>query len=473
GRTTQYVPVPKHEQLKPALTNDEILEVARCAICIEEHYGKPMDIEFAKDGLDGNLYIVQARPVKETEAMKKAKAQDLQFDQYILDEKNPQKILRGERVCDQIVTGRVHVIPSVEQMEEFREGEILVTEMTKPTWEPIMHKAKAIITDGGARKCHAGIIASNDGIPCIVGTGSATRILQDGQIVTVDCSQGETGFVYEGGVPFHTERVSFKDFEEPETNLMLFVDKPEGIFGKFRIPARGVGLARTEFMITEGLHKIHPMAWIKYPDVPQQVKEAIDRYASHYEDKSRYFVDRLAEAWGRIGATFYPRPVIMRFSDFKSDEYDDLIGAREFDMGSQPNPMSGIRGAVLYLHPNYAPAFRLECAAVKKAREEFGFTNIIPMIPFCRTPKEGQEVLAIMKECGLERGRNGLQVYVMVEINSNAILADQFAEIFDGGSIGSNDFVFSVFSADVRGVPWLAQRYNENHEAVRRQIKHA
>ncbi|MBI1888722.1 MAG: hypothetical protein HYS15_02210 [Candidatus Spechtbacteria bacterium] len=226
-------------------------------------------------------------------------------------------------------------------------------------------------------------------------------------------------------------------------------------------------------MITEGLHKIHPMAWIKYPDVPQQVKAAIDRYASHYEDKSRYFVDRLAEAWGRIGATFYPRPVIMRFSDFKSDEYDDLIGAREFDMGSQPNPMSGIRGAVLYLHPNYAPAFKLECAAVKKAREEFGFTNIIPMIPFCRTPKEGQEVLAIMKECGLERGRNGLQVYVMVEINSNAILADQFAEIFDGGSIGSNDFVFSVFSADVRGVPWLAERYNENHEAVRRQIKHA
>ena len=474
-RTTQDVPVAKDEQLMPALTFDEILNVARCAVLIEEHYGNSRDIEFAKDGLDGELYIVQARPVKETEAMKRVREKKLEFDEYILDEKNPRKILSGSRVCDQIVTGKVRVITSVDRIHEFKDGEILVTKMTAPSWQPIMHKGKtlAIITDEGARKCHAGIIASNEGIPCIVGTGNATKVLCTGQIVTVDCSQGEVGLVYDGAISYHTQKVSFSDFEMPKTDLMLFVDKPLGVFGKSLVPSEGVGLARTEFVVTEILNNIHPMAWVRYPDVSKVVREEIDKRAPHYADKTQYFVDKLAEAWGRIAATFYPKPIIMRFSDFKSDEYADLIGGDEFESKDEPNPMIGIRGAVRYLHPNYMPAFRLECAAVKKAREVFGFTNIIPMIPFCRTPEEGLEVLAIMKECGLEQGKDDLKIYVMVEITSNAVLADQFADIFDGGSIGSNDFVLGVFSADVRGVPWLAGRYDENHLAVRRLLKYA
>lgn len=474
GHTTKDVPVSQDEQLLPAMTNEEILNVAKCAIFIEEHYGEPMDVEFAQDGLSGELCMVQARAVKETEPMKRARENKLEFDEYILDANGVKELLRGVRVCDQIVTGKVRVIASVDRINEFKDGEILVTQMTKPDWQPIMHKEKtlAIVTDDGSRNCHAAIVASNEGIPCIVGTGRATKILRTGQIITVDCSRGEIGFVYDGAVPFHAQRVLFERFKMPKTELMLFVDKPLGVFEKFRIPNRGVGLARTEFVVTEILNNIHPMAWVRYPNVSKKAKEAMNECAFHYSDKAQYFTDKLAEAWGRIATTFYPSAVIMRFSDFKSNEYGALLGGEEFEPQSESNPMMGLRGATRYLHASYQEAFRLECLAMQKAREEFGFKNIIPMVPFCRTPEEGRAVLKLMKEYGLERGVNGLQVYMMTEIPSNVFLADEFAEIFDGFSIGSNDLTQLVFGVD-RDSGELAGLVDENHEGLRRAVKHA
>ncbi len=464
GMTTAVVPIPREEQFKPALTNDEILQLAQWSIYIEEHYGMPMDIEWAKDGESGELFIVQARPATGI------KRPSLEFDEYVLGEKNPPKILAGVSVGDKIVTGRVNVIESFEHLSEFKEGEILVTHMTTPSWEPAMRKAIAMITNAGGRKCHAAIIAAEEGMSCVVGTGNATEVLRDGQVISIDCSQGEIGFVYDGEVPFRTEKVSFSGFQETKTDLMLFGNKPLGIFSKAHIPSKGIGLARTELIVGEILHNIHPMAWVKYPDIPKEAKDAIDGCSAHYENKPQYFVDKLAEAWGRIGAAFYPKPVIMRFSDFKSNEYKDLIGGKEFEMRDEANPMIGSRGAARYLHPCYSEAFRLECLAVKKAREEFGFKNIIPMIPFCRTPAEGLKVIALMKECGLERGRDGLQVYMMVEIPSNIFLADRFADIFDGFSIGSNDLTQLIYGVD-RDSGELAGLVDENDEGIRRAIK--
>ena len=461
--TTAIVPVPKRDQLKPALDNDEILQIALWSAYIEDHYGMPVDIEWAKDGVSGELFIVQARPATGV------KKPSLDFNEYLLDEKVSEKILEGVSVGDKIVTGKVNMIESFEHLGEFKEGEILVTHMTTPSWEPAMRKAVAMVTNDGGRKCHAAIIAAEEGMPCVVGTGSATEILQDGQEVTIDCSQGEIGFVYDGFIPFHTEKVSFGGFRWPKTDLMLFGNKPLGIFAKSHIPSKGVGLARTELIVGEILKSVHPMAWVKYPNIPDEVKEVVDGCAAHYRDKPQYFVDKLAEAWGRIGAAFYPRPVIMRFSDFKSNEYADLLGGKEFEFLNEANPMIGLRGAARYLHPGYSEAFRLECAGVKKAREEFGFKNIIPMIPFCRTPGEGRKVIALMKEYGLEQGADGLEIYVMIEIPSNIFLADRFADIFDGFSIGSNDLTQLIYGVD-RDSGELAELVDESDEGIQRAI---
>jgi len=423
-----------------------------------------MDIEWAKDGISGELYIVQARPATGT------KRPSLEFEEYVLGKKDPVKILEGVSVGDKIVTGIVNVIESFEHLSEFKEGEILVTYMTTPSWKPAMRKAVAMITNSGGRKCHAAIIAAEEGMSCVVGTGNATEVLQDGQVITIDCSQGEVGFVYEGEVPFDTEKISFSGFVEPKTSLMLFGNKPLGIFSKAHIPSKGVGLARTELIIGEILRNVHPMAWVKYPDITPEAKEEIDSCSAHYMDKSQYFIDKLAEAWGRIGAAFYPKPVIMRFSDFRSNEYEDLVGGKEFEFSDEANPMMGLRGAYRYLHAGYSPAFRLECAAVKKAREEFGFKNIIPMIPFCRTPQEGRQILELMKGYGLEQGVDGLEVYVMIEIPSNIFLADKFVDIFDGFSIGSNDLTQLIYGVD-RDSGELADLVDESDEGIQRAIE--
>ncbi|MEK7510384.1 MAG: phosphoenolpyruvate synthase [Patescibacteria group bacterium] len=463
---TTIAPVSSEEQWKPVLTEDEVLEIARAAIAIEDHYKKPMDIEWARDGISGEMFIVQARPVTGI------KKQEMKIVEYAIDTKKKlTKLLEGVSVGDKIVHGKVRIIENFKDISTFKEGEVLVTRMTVPSWEPAMRKAAAIITDEGGRKCHAAIVAGEAGIPCVVGTLRATKILKEGQLVTIDCSRGDAGFIYKGIAAFRRERISLKQFSKPKLHLMLFVNRPSGVFAKHAIPNDGVGLARTEFIITETLRNIHPMAWLKYPKLPRLVKKAIDECSASYRDKRQYFVDRLAQSWGKIAATFYPKPVIVRFSDFKSNEYADLIGGKEFEPRQESNPMMGLRGAARYLHPSYLPAFELECAAVKKAREVFGFKNIIPMIPFCRTPEEGKRVLKLMEQCGLKRGTNGLRVYVMIEIPSNVFLADQFAELFDGFSIGSNDLTQLVYGVD-RDSGELAHMVNEDHEGVRRAIKH-
>lgn len=465
GATTAIFNIPRSEQYKPALSEDEILQVAEWSIIIEEHYGRPMDIEWAKDGLTGEIFIVQARPATGI------KKQSLNFKEYLVGESASEKLLSGISVGRDIVTGRVKVVENFEGLFDFCEGEILVTHMTTPSWEPAMRKALAMITNDGGRNCHAAIIAKEEGIPSIVGARIATNVLQDGQIITVDCSQGEEGFVYNGEIPFDIKEISLENLPKTSTDIMIFANKPRGIFAKSAIPANGIGLARSEFVISEILNGIHPMAWVCYPNISERAKEAIDECASHYSDKTQYFIDKMAEAWGRICAAMYPRPVIMRFSDFKSNEYADLVGGDRFEPAGEANPMMGLRGVSRYLHESYRKAFRLECEAVKKTREVFGFDNLIPMLPFCRTPEEAESVLGMMEQYGLKRGVNGLEVYMMVEIPSNVFLIKEFAEFFDGFSIGSNDLTQLIYGVD-RDSGELAGLVNENHEGLRRAIKH-
>lgn len=471
GKSTTNVLVPKSEQIKYALQDDEILKLAAWACIIEDHYANvrgtdsPMDIEWAKDGETGDLFIVQARP----ETIHSQKTGNVLKTYKLTSKPTVEPLLVGRAVGEMIGQGRVRTIVDLRKLDEFQEGEILVTTRTDPDWEPIMKKASAVITNQGGRTCHAAIIARELGIPAIVGCDNATDILKNGQAVTVSCAEGEDGRVYDGLLPFAIEHLELDALPPTRTKIMMNVGNPREAFRLSLIPNDGVGLARTEFIIANYI-KVHPLALLNFDTLKDNgAKWEISQLTSQYRDLSDYFVDKLASGIGILAAAFYPKPVIARMSDLKSNEYANLIGGSEFEPHEE-NPMMGWRGASRYYDPKYRDAFGLECKAFKRVRDEMGLTNVIPMIPFCRTPDEGRKVLAEMAKHGLIRGENGLQVYVMCEIPSNVELADRFSEIFDGFSIGSNDLTQLTLGLD-RDSALVSHLFDERDEAVKRTLR--
>ena len=469
SRSTKNVPVPESLRRQYALRDDEILELARWACLIEEHYSAlrgrftPMDIEWAKDGITGELFIVQARP--ETVQSQKA-TNRLKTYRFTQPQARPDPLVRGRAVGEAIGQGTARVILDVRRSDQFQAGEVLVTEKTDPDWEPIMKKASAIVTNQGGRTCHAAIIARELGIPAIVGCGNATQVLRSGDPITVSCAEGEEGRVYPGLLPYEVTEIPLEELPRPRTQLMMNVGNPEKAFGLSEIPCDGVGLARLEFIIANHI-QIHPLALIHYNEAVKE-EPRLAELTAQYADKPEYFVDKLAQGVATIAAAFYPKPVIVRLSDFKSNEYAHLLGGSRYEPHEE-NPMIGWRGASRYTDPRYRDGFALECRAMKRVRDEMGLTNVILMIPFCRTPEEGHKVLEEMARHGLVRGENGLQVYVMCELPSNVILADEFCQIFDGFSIGSNDLTQLTLGLD-RDSALVAHLFDERHEAVKRMI---
>jgi len=471
SKLTKNVPVAPSERLKPALTDDEILQLARWACVIEEHYTQvrgvstPMDMEWAKDGLTNELFIVQARP--ETVQSRKQKAV---LRTWNLTRTGP-VLVTGRSVGEAIGSGKARVILDAHRMNEFQSGEVLVTDKTDPDWEPIMKKASAVVTNQGGRTCHAAIIARELGIPAIVGTVKGTAAVRTGMDVTVCCAEGEEGRVYDGILPFEIKEVTLDELPRTRTQILMNVGNPEDAFSLASLPNDGVGLARLEFIIANHI-QAHPLALIHFDTLKDaEAKAKLAVLTALYEDKSRFFVEKLAQGTATIAAAFYPKPVVVRLSDFKTNEYANLLGGAEFEP-KEENPMIGWRGASRYYDEKYRDGFALECQAMKTVRDEMGLTNVILMIPFCRTPNEGKAVLAEMAKHGLERGQNGLEVYVMCEIPSNVVLADQFSEVFDGFSIGSNDLTQLTLGLD-RDSALVARLFDERNDAVKRMIASA
>ncbi|MCX6665488.1 MAG: phosphoenolpyruvate synthase [Euryarchaeota archaeon] len=466
---TKQEKVTKADQNKFVINDDELLTLAKWACIIEDHYKKPMDIEWAKDGKTKELFIVQARP--ETVH---SQGDAAMLRTYVLEETG-KLLVEGEAVGSKIGQGDVNVIQDAKDIVKFLKGQVLVTDMTDPDWEPIMKIAGAIVTNRGGRTCHAAIISRELGIPCVVGTGDGTTKLQKDSKVTIDCSEG-TGKIYAGLLKYHVDELKLDNLPSTKTLIMMNVGVPEQAFQQCQIPNNGVGLAREEFIINSHIG-IHPMALIDYDKLKKQagknpkiakVIKSIDERSVGYANKVEFFVDTLARGIARIGAAFYPNDVIVRMSDFKTNEYANLIGGYLYEP-EEHNPMIGWRGASRYYDEKYKAAYGLECRAMKKARDEMGLTNIKPMIPFCRTPEEGRKVIKTMNEFGLKQGENGLEVYVMCEIPSNVIVADQFAEIFDGFSIGSNDLTQLTLGLD-RDSDLVAHIFDERNDAVKRLV---
>jgi pyruvate, water dikinase len=458
---TRRVETGDEERRQPVLGDDEVLTLARWAVQIERHYDKPMDMEWAKDGETGELFIVQARP----ETVHSQRQPDT-LKTYRLNA-HGEELARGYAIGDAIAAGPVRRLASPDDSDRFEPGDVLVTGMTDPDWVPIMRRAAAIVTDHGGRTSHAAIVSRELGLPAIVGTGDGTERLEDGTEVTVSCAQGEMGFVYAGTADFEAEDIDLDAIPETRTKIMLNLANPSAAMRWWRLPNDGVGLARMEFIINQHI-KIHPLALLHPERVDDAARAEIDRLTRGYEDKAEYFVDRLARGIARIAAGSHPHPVIVRLSDFKTNEYADLIGGRAFEP-AEANPMLGWRGASRYYSDDYRDGFALECAAIRRARLEIGLDNIVVMVPFCRTPKEADQVLAVMAEYGLERGEHGLLVYVMCEVPSNVILAADFAARFDGFSIGSNDLTQLVLGVD-RDSDRLAHLFDERNDAVRQMI---
>jgi len=460
---TRTVPTSAVERDAFVLSDQEILTLARWACVIESHYGGPMDLEWAKDGESGKLFVVQARP--ET-VQSRRDATTLRS--YRIGSKG-RRLVQGLSIGDQIVAGRVCLIESARDIDRFVEGAVLVTRTTDPDWVPIMKRAAALVTDHGGRTSHAAIVSRELGLPAVVGTGDATRVLHDEQDVTVSCAEGDEGFVYEGTLDYEIEEVGLEAIPATRTKVMLNLANPSAAFRWWRLPADGVGLARMEFVIGNQI-KIHPMALVRYETLEdREARQVIAELTRGYDDKAEYFVDRLARGLARIAATCHPQPVIVRMSDFKTNEYAGLIGGSAFEP-KEENPMLGFRGASRYYSPRYREGFALECRAIRRLREEMGFTNVVVMIPFCRSVKEADRVLEVMAENGLKRGEKGLEVYVMCEIPSNVVLAAAFAERFDGFSIGSNDLTQLTLGVD-RDSETLAELFDEQDEAVKWMIR--
>ncbi len=472
NKTTKNVPVDAKDRKRFALSDDKILELARWACIIEDYYSEkkgrytPMDMEWALDGISNELFIVQARP----ETVMSQKNWNI-IEKYEIPEdvkKSAKILIKGLSVGDKIGKGRVQIIKDVHHINDFHAGNVLVTEMTDPDWEPIMKIASAIITNKGGRTCHAAIVSRELGVPCVVGTKNATEVLRQDENVTVSCAEGEEGIVYEGLLDYKVEKIDVTNIKKTRTKIMMNLGNPEEAFKLSFIPNDGIGLAREEFIINSYI-KVHPNALIHFDELKDEnVKKEIEKLTEGYGDKKQFFIDKLAEGVAMIAAAFYPKDVIVRFSDFKTNEYANLIGGALFEP-KEDNPMLGWRGASRYYSDNYRDAFGLECKAILKVRNEFGLTNVKTMIPFCRTVEEGKKVIAEMEKNGLRRGENGLQVYVMCEIPSNVILADEFSQIFDGFSIGSNDLTQLTLGLD-RDSELVSSIYDERNEAVKKMI---
>ncbi|MFN3547472.1 MAG: phosphoenolpyruvate synthase [Mesorhizobium sp.] len=459
---TRNVPTSKAERARFVLSDEEILELARWAAAIEKHYGCPMDMEWARDGETGELFIVQARP--ET-VQSRAGTETLKS--YGLSGKG-KTLAKGLAIGSAAVTGRVCIIENARDIDRFVDGSVLVTGTTDPDWVPIMKRAAAIVTDHGGRTSHAAIVSRELGLPAIVGTGNATQVLHDEQEVTVSCAEGDEGFVLEGTAEIATETIRIDDLPETRTKVMLNLANPAAALRWWRLPADGVGLARMEFVVSNHI-RVHPMALVRFDALRDETARAeIERLTAGYSDKAEYFVDRLSRGLARIAAAQYPRPVIVRMSDFKTNEYAGLLGGAQFEPAEE-NPMIGFRGAARYYSPRYREGFALECRAIGRLREEMGFSNVVVMIPFCRSTIEADKVLEVMAENGLKRGENGLEVYVMCEIPSNVVLAAEFAKRFDGFSIGSNDLTQLTLGVD-RDSGELADLFDEQDPAVKWMI---
>ena len=465
GNRTKNIAVAAHDRDRYSITDDQVKTLAHWGILIEQHYGHPMDIEWALDEDDHQLYIVQAR----AETVQSRRDVNV-IEEYRLTEEG-RVITTGTSVGSKIGVGKANKNMSVKDIDDFKEGQVLVTEMTDPDWVPIMKIASAIVTDKGGRTCHAAIVSRELGIPCVVGTGNASELIHEGQDVTVSCGGGsDEGAVYEGILNYEVNTTDVKDLPRPKTKIMMNIGEPDHAFSYSLIPNDGVGLAREELIIDSHI-KIHPLALLRFNELKDKsVRAEINKLTLGYHDKAEYFVDKLAEGISMISAAFYPNDVIIRFSDFRSNEYANLIGGQQFEPDER-NPMIGWRGASRYYDESYHQAFELECRALRKVRDEFGLTNVKAMIPFCRTLEEAHKVLAIMAANGLQRGHNDFQAYMMVEIPANVILAEQFAELFDGFSIGSNDLTQLALGVD-RDNHMVAHVYNENNQAVKELIKH-
>ena len=466
---TKNIPVPEADRKKLVLTDDEVLNLAKQVLIIEDHYSEkkwkfcPMDTEWAKDGKTGELFIVQARPetVHSNQDANVLKTYELQGTGKVL--------IEGRAVGEKIGSGKAHIIKDVADIGEFRAGEVLVTDMTDPDWEPIMKIASAIITNRGGRTCHAAIISRELGIPCVVGTNEGTEVLKDGQEITVDCSSGSEGKVYEWVIDFKINEVNLANLPKTKTHITMNIATPDSAFEKSFIPNDGVGLAREEFVISSYI-KVHPLALLHFDELKdEKVKKEIEKMTAGYKNKADFFIDKLAEGVSMIAASVYPKRVILRLSDFKSNEYANLLGGKDFEP-KEDNPMIGWRGASRYYSEQYKEAFGLECKWVLKVREEMGLTNLDVMIPFPRTVEEAKKVIATMAEYGLKQGENGLKVMGMCEIPSNVILAEEFLEVFDGFSIGSNDLTQLLLWVD-RDSELVASVYDERNPAVKKMIK--
>jgi pyruvate,water dikinase len=461
--TTRNIPAPKADREGYCVTDADVLELAGCAMAIERHYGRPMDMEWAKDGLDGKVYLVQARP--ETVASQR-KATIL--ESYVLDGRG-EVLVEGRSVGEKIASGKARLIENLARLAEFKPGEILVADTTTPDWEPVMKTAAAIVTNRGGRTCHAAIIARELGVPAVVGAGNATTKIRTGEGVTVSCAEGETGRIYRGEVAFHVGRTEVADIPRPATEIMINLGNPDLAFKTSFLPNDGVGLARMEFIISESI-KAHPLALLRPERVTDAAaRETIARLVRGYPDGETFFVERLSEGIGTIAAAFWPKPVVVRMSDFKTNEYATLVGGADFEPREE-NPMLGFRGASRYAHPAYAEGFALECRAMKRVRETMGLTNVILMLPFVRRLAEAEQVLGRMAELGLRRGESGLKVYAMCEIPNNVILIDRFAKLFDGFSIGSNDLTQLTLGVD-RDSALVAFDYDERDAGVKEMIR--
>lgn len=458
------VDTPTEKREKFVLSDNEIMQLANWFLLIEKHYQKPMDIEWAKDGITNELFIVQARP--ETVHSQK---NPYQLKEYKLLQKG-ERLAQGEAVGTKLTCGIARVLQSPKESNQLKEGEIVVTDITSPDWDPVLKKVAGIVTNKGGRTSHASIVARELGVPAVVGCGNATQAIKDGQLITVSCCEGKTGFIYDGKLNYAITEMDFTHFKKPEgTEVMLIAADPEKAFKLSFYPNDGVGLMRIEFIINHFI-QVHPMALVKFYQLTDaRVKEQIETLTHHYPDKEKYFVDKLAEGMATIAAAFYPKDVIVRMSDFKTNEYANLIGGKDFEPHEE-NPMLGFRGASRYYNELYKEGFRLECEAIKQVREEMGLSNVKVMIPFCRTIEEGEKVIAEMKKNGLDRTKDAsLEIYVMAEIPSNVLLAKEFAEIFDGFSIGSNDLTQLTLGID-RDSSIVSHLFSEQNEAVKKMI---
>jgi len=464
GRSVKTVDVDRAERARFCLSDAEVAELAKQAMIIEQHYQRPMDIEWAKDGDDGQLYIVQARP----ETVKSRSSANV-MERYLLKEKGT-VLVEGRAIGQRIGAGKVRVIKDVSEMDKVQPGDVLVSDMTDPDWEPVMKRASAIVTNRGGRTCHAAIIARELGIPAVVGCGNATQLLKDGQGVTVSCAEGDTGYIFEGELGFDIKQNSVDAMPELPFKIMMNVGNPDRAFDFAQLPNAGVGLARLEFIINRMIG-VHPKALLNYAGLPPELKDSVDKRIAGYDDPVGFYVEKLVEGISTLAAAFYPKKVIVRLSDFKSNEYANLIGGKLYEP-EEENPMLGFRGASRYISEAFRDCFELECRALKRVRNEMGLTNVEIMVPFVRTLGEASQVVDLLAENGLARGDNGLRVIMMCELPSNALLADEFLEYFDGFSIGSNDLTQLTLGLD-RDSGIIAHLFDERNPAVKKLLANA